>query len=94
MNIWSVTDVIAVGDKLVLANGHGWEPFVDAEELEHVSNNTFKVAKASSFSSINEPVEFKTDTAGKVREVIYAGGSLLPEESYLKEFSKKKIIGQ
>jgi D-alanyl-D-alanine carboxypeptidase len=67
-DLWHAQDVVAVGDKLVVASADDWEPFGNPEELEHVKGDTFKVSKTDSFSSVGEAVEFKLDSSGKVNK--------------------------
>ncbi len=94
MNLWSNRDVVAVGEKLVLTTADSWEPFEEAEELEHVKDDTFRIAKADSFSSFGENVEFKLGTNEKVKAMFYAGGIMLPEAKYMHLMATKNQIEQ
>lgn len=92
-DLWQDIDVIALGDKLVVASANSWEPFENPEELEHLRDNTFKVAKTDSFSSLGEEVEFKIGVDGRVQKVKYTGATMLPEDSYSQKMAGKKSIG-
>jgi D-alanyl-D-alanine carboxypeptidase len=94
MNLWSIIDVVAIGNKLVAASPNLWQPFIDAEELEQISNNTFKVVKANGYSWEGELVHFDIGKTGEIKSIKYCGMTLWPENVYLKTIADKKIIGQ
>ncbi len=93
MSLWNALDIVAVGSKLVAAYADSWEPFESPDELEHVKENIFKIVKTDSFGHEGEQVEFKLNKSGSVQQLIYGGGTLLPEKAYLQQTSKLKIIG-
>lgn len=91
-DLWQDIDVIALGDKLVVASANSWEPFEHPEELEHINGSTFRVSKTDSFSALGEEVEFEFGTDGQIKQVKYTGATMLPEEKYLQKLASKKII--
>jgi len=93
MNLWWNADIITAGDKLIAVATDSWEPFKQPSELEHLKGNTFKISKTDSFNSADENVEFELVADGRVKKMIYAGATMLPEEEYIKRMSKKKSIG-
>jgi CubicO group peptidase (beta-lactamase class C family) len=92
-SIWWTVDVIASGNKLILAHTEAWEPLDNPTELEHHKDNTFKVTKTDSFGSFGEGVEFKKNKSGDVDRMIFAGGEMLIEKLYIEKYAKKKTVG-
>ena len=86
-------DIVVTGDKVVCVYPDCWQPFWDPEELEYISNNTFKIKKANGYASEGEEIKFNINPDGKVGSVIYAGGTMLPESEWNKQILNKKQIG-
>lgn len=92
MSIWWIADIVSLGDKLAVANALAWEPFHNPEELQHVKGDTFKISKADSYASLEEPAEFIMDGSGRVEKLIYAGVNLYPAKAFLESTGKEKRI--
>lgn len=94
MSLWSVSDIIATGDKLISGAPNSWQPFGEySDELSRAGDDTFKITKTNSFSSVDELVLFKFNSDQKLMYVNYASGKMLPESKYLEEISRKTQIG-
>ena len=93
INLWGMGDIVVTGDKVVCVYPDCWQPFWDPEELEYISNNTFKIKKANGYASEGEEIKFNINPDGKVGSVIYAGGTMLPESEWNKQILNKKQIG-
>jgi hypothetical protein len=91
MNLWSTTDIVVTGDKVVAAYSNSWEPFSGPEELSYVKENTLKVAETSSFNSEGELVRFSLKN-GKVETINYNGTTMWPEKTWLDKQRILKII--
>ncbi len=91
MNLWSMTDIVVTGDKVIAANPDSWQPFVAADELEYVDDSTLKVIATDSFSAEQELVHFNIH-AGKVKDINYNGGTMFPEAEWIKKQSQKSKV--
>jgi len=91
--LWSILDLVAMGDKMVTAYPNSWEPFEAANELSYIDDKTLKITKTDSFSSEGELVYFTYNSDGSIKSLTYAGdGTFMPEADYLKSVSEKKSI--
>jgi D-alanyl-D-alanine carboxypeptidase len=94
MSLWSIIDIIAAGDKLISVDPNSWQSFGEfSDVLSRVEDDTFKITKSDSFSSIDELVHFKFSSDDKISYVNYASGKMLPENDYIREISQKRQIG-
>jgi CubicO group peptidase (beta-lactamase class C family) len=91
MSLWSITDIVVTGDKVVATYSNSWEPFNGAEELSYEEANVLKVIDTSSFSSEDELVHFNVKN-GKVESINYNGTTMLPEKIWLEQQKKKKVV--
>ncbi len=91
MNLWSITDIVVTGDKVVATYPDTWETLTRPEELTYVDNTTLKVDETDSFSSESELVHFNIKN-GKVESVNYNGITMWPENVWLKRQSEKDIV--
>lgn len=83
MSLWSIFDVVVLGDKLLVGYSDSWELFDWAEELVRAKDNEFKITKADSFASEGESAQFNLNQNGEVKSVTYAGANCLPEKRYM-----------
>lgn len=91
MNLWSITSIVATGDKVVATFPNSWQPFTNPEELEYVDDKTLKVTDADSFSSEDELVHFNF-VNGEVETINYNGSTMWPEQVWLAKQKTKKIV--
>jgi D-alanyl-D-alanine carboxypeptidase len=92
INLWDTVDIVAIGDKLFASSPETWQPFSYAEELAFVDKQTLKITKASGFSSEGELVRFTFGPQNIVRQINYAGHTMLPEAAWRKKMSRQKTI--
>lgn len=91
MNLWSVVDIVATGNKLVAIYPGGWQPFAQPEELEYKNEKTLEVTATSSFSSESELIHFDMKD-GKIATINYCGATMWPEEVWKKKQKQRKIV--
>jgi len=91
MNLWTITDLVVTGDKIVAAYPDSWEPLKETEELKYVNATTLKVGETDSFNSEDEPVHFNVKK-GKVQTVSYAGSTMWPEKVWIKKQRGRKTV--
>ena len=93
MNIWSISDVIVTGDKIITVYPDVWQPLSEPNDgiLSYVDDTTFKISDSSSYGSSGELVKFNLKN-DKV-ETMNDGGTLLwPEKEFINQLKNKKII--
>ncbi len=84
-SIWGATDLVAMGDKVLLALPGAATPFLKVGELAVTGRDKAKIAQSGAFGSYGEPVRRERDKRGKVRAVKIASGRLEPERVLAKE---------
>lgn len=78
MNLWSMTNIVVTGDKVVATYPDTWQPLTHPEELARINDTTLKVSETNSFNSEGELVHFDIKD-GKVEIVDYNGETMWPE---------------
>ena len=91
MNLWSITNIVVTGDKVVATYPNTWDTLTEPEELEYIDATTLKVTEAGSFDSEDELVHFNLKN-GKVETVNYNGATMWPEEVWLNKQRGRKIV--
>jgi CubicO group peptidase (beta-lactamase class C family) len=84
-SVWAATDLVAMGDKVLLANPDWPNPFLKVPELEVTGRDEARIAQAGSFHSYGEPVRRVRGKDGKVKALRVAGGKIVPEDELAKE---------
>ncbi len=92
MDLWSIVDIVAAGNKVVSVNPDSWRPFDNHDELEYEDESTLRLMKATSFYPEGELIRFNFDKDKRVSTITYAGGTMWPEADWLKKQLKIKII--
>lgn len=95
MNLWSMTDIVVTGDKIIAVYPDTWQPLShpeSLESLEYVDENTLKVKDTDSFYSEGELVHFNFKN-NKVETVIYNGSTMWPAETWFKRQKERKRVG-
>jgi len=70
---WGVTDLVAVGDKVVLADPSYATPFENASELTQSGPDEARISQASAFANHGEAARLVRGGDGAVTEVLIAG---------------------
>ncbi len=92
MNLWSVTNIVVTGDKVVSTYPNTWDTLYKPQRLEYIDDTTFKVVESDSFYSEGELVRFNIKN-GKVESLDYTGATMWPEEVWLQKQQNRKIVG-
>jgi CubicO group peptidase (beta-lactamase class C family) len=88
---WSMggaVDLVALGNKVLLATPGFFTPLAHASELEITGRDTARIALAGGFASHGERVRRVRNKAGKVSEVWLASGKWLPEARVARELAR------
>jgi CubicO group peptidase (beta-lactamase class C family) len=87
--IWGATDLVPMGNRVLVANPQLINPFMDASEIEVTGRDTGRLAWASGYSSYGEPVRRVRDAHGKVSDVWIAGANIKPASVVAREIARK-----
>ncbi|UVO32286.1 serine hydrolase [Bradyrhizobium arachidis] len=71
--IWGASDLVPMGDRVLVANPQFNNPFMDAAEIEVTGRDTGNIVSAAGYSSHGEPVRRVRTKGGKVTGVWLAG---------------------
>ncbi|MCL2428225.1 MAG: beta-lactamase family protein [Alphaproteobacteria bacterium] len=86
---WGAGDLIPLGERVVLANPHLFNPFQDAPEIAVTRGDTGRVALAGGYSSHGETVRRERDSRGAVRAVWFGGSMLQREAATVREIERQ-----
>lgn len=86
---WGATDLVPMGNRVVLGNPGAGNPFLDATEIEVTGRDTGRIVKAEGYRSYGEPVRRVRSKAGKVTDVWLAGANLRPEKTVVADIERR-----
>jgi CubicO group peptidase (beta-lactamase class C family) len=89
--IWGAVDLVPMGDRVLVANPHFNNPFMDAAEIEVTGRDTGRFASAAGYSSHGEPVRRTRNKRGKVNDIWLAGANLKPEKVVAGEIARRYL---
>lgn len=88
-SLWGAVDLLAMSDRVLVANPLLGNPVQDASEIEVTGRRervaTGRIALAGGFANHGEPVRLVFDERGKAKEFWLAGGKLLPQAQVERE---------
>jgi CubicO group peptidase (beta-lactamase class C family) len=84
-SVWGPTDLVAVGDRVVLASPGLINPVLKMPELTATGVDAGQITYAGGFGSFGEPAALIRDAGGTVIEVRIAGSRLVPERDLAAE---------
>jgi D-alanyl-D-alanine carboxypeptidase len=86
---WAPTDLVPVGDKVLLAVPSALNPLSKVGELTPVATDRARISQAGAFASFGEPAELIRDATGAVSEVRLGGGRLIGEAAMAAEMTAR-----
>jgi D-alanyl-D-alanine carboxypeptidase len=89
---WSArgpTDLVPVGDKVVLSAPGLTNPVAKAGELTITGPGEARISQAGAFANYGEPARLIRDAAGAIASVQLAGGSLVSEAELAAELTAR-----
>jgi len=89
-SIWSATDLVPMGAKVLVANPALLVPFADASEIAVSGPDEGVISLANGFASHGETVQRTRGNDGGVRELRLAGGTLVLEERVAAELTARE----
>jgi CubicO group peptidase (beta-lactamase class C family) len=87
--LWGATDLVPLGNRVLVANPQFNNPFMDAGEIEVTGRDTGRIVSAAGYASFGEPVRRIRDKRGKVSDVWIAGANLKPERAIAREIARR-----
>lgn len=92
--IWGASDLVPMGDRVLVANPQFNNPFMDAGEIEVTGRDTGIIVSASGYASHGEPVRRVRDKRGKVTGVWLGGAHVRHAGVVAKEIGRKYTRGK
>jgi CubicO group peptidase (beta-lactamase class C family) len=86
---WGATDLVPMGNVVVVANPHLVNPFMDATEIEVTGRDKGRIALASGYASHGEPVRRTRSKAGIVTDIWLAGANVKREKAVAAEIERR-----
>jgi D-alanyl-D-alanine carboxypeptidase len=86
---WGATDLVPMGDVVLLASPGQLTPFADASELKVSSPLQARLSQANGFGGYGEPVHRALSSDGVAERLRIGGTELLPEPAFLAEVAAK-----
>ncbi len=86
---WGATDLVPMGDKVLLALPGMAMPFLKVAELAVGGRDTARIAQAGSFGSYGEPVRRIRNKRGTVSELRVASGRIVTESALARELAAR-----
>jgi CubicO group peptidase (beta-lactamase class C family) len=87
--VWGATDFVPMGNRVVVANPHLGNPFMDATEIEVRGRDTGRIALATGYGSHGEPVRRTRSKAGIVTDIWIAGVNAKREKAAAAEIERR-----
>jgi CubicO group peptidase (beta-lactamase class C family) len=87
--LWGAVDLVPMGDRLVIANPHFNNPFMDAAEVEITGRDIGRIATASGYGSHGEPVRRSRGKSGAITDVWLAGINARSEKAVVAEIERR-----
>jgi CubicO group peptidase (beta-lactamase class C family) len=88
-SIWGAIDLVPIGNLVLVANPHLFNPFMDATEIEVTGRDTGRIKLAVGYASHGEFVRRARNKAGTVTDIWLAGGNLKREKALTAETERR-----
>jgi CubicO group peptidase (beta-lactamase class C family) len=87
--MWSAIDLIPAGNKVLVANPHMRNPFMDPTEIEVTGRDTGRIAWANGYASHGEGVRRARDKRRRITDIWLAGTNLKREGALAATLERK-----
>lgn len=81
MNIWSISEIVALGSSIVITNPDTWTPFMNPSIAKIINDDSLKITQENSFLSEGEIIKFNRDNSGITKSIRY-GMTQYTEQEY------------
>lgn len=86
---WGATDLLPMGERVLMALPSLWNPLLDASEIEVTGPEAGRIALAAGYASHGEAVRLLRDAAGRPTEFHLGGTGCLPEAAMAEEMQAR-----
>jgi CubicO group peptidase (beta-lactamase class C family) len=87
--LWGAADLVPIGNIVMVANPHAFNPFMDATEIEVTGRDTGRISLAAGYASHGQTVRRTRNKTGNVTDIWLAGGNLKPEKTLASEMERR-----
>jgi CubicO group peptidase (beta-lactamase class C family) len=91
---WGATDLVPIGNRVVIGSPGMGNPFMDATEIEVTGRDSGRIVRAAGYASYGQAVRRSRSKAGKVTEVWLGGSRLRPEKTVVAEMERRYGSGR
>jgi hypothetical protein len=91
---WGATDLVPIGDLVVVGNPQMANPFMDATEIEVTGRDTGRMSLAAGYASHGQSVRRTRNKAGVVTEIWLGGSRLKREKDVITEMERNYAPGK
>ena len=88
-SVWGPTDLVAIGEKVLLASPGLANPVLKVPELTVTGPDQARISQSGAFGSYGEPARLLRGADGAVTSVQVAGGRLIPEAALAAELTAR-----
>ena len=88
-SLWGATDLVPMGNIVMVGNPYGFNPFMDASEIEVTGHDSGRFSLAGGYASQGESVRRVRNKAGTVTEIWFGGGMARPERAVAAEIERR-----
>ncbi|HEX4195926.1 MAG TPA: serine hydrolase domain-containing protein [Caulobacteraceae bacterium] len=88
-SVWGATDLVSIGEKVLLASPGLMNPVLKVGELTLTGPDEARISQSSAFGNFGEPARLLRGADGAIREVQLAGGRLVAEAALVEEINAK-----
>jgi CubicO group peptidase (beta-lactamase class C family) len=92
--MWTAIDLVPVGNRVLVANPHMNNPFLDAAEIEITGRNTGRIDWATGYASHGEGVRRSRNNKRRITEIWLGGTNLKPERVLAATLERKYGAGK
>jgi hypothetical protein len=93
-SIWGATDLVPIGNLVIVANPQLLNPFQEATEIEVTDRDTGRISLAAGYGSHGQAVRRTRSKAGTVTDIWLAGANLKPEKVLAAEIERRYAAAQ
>jgi CubicO group peptidase (beta-lactamase class C family) len=86
---WGAVDLLPMGDIVMVASPHGFNPLLEASEIEVTGRDKGRIVLAAGYQSYGEPVRRLRRKSGETAEIWLSSIRLRPEAKVLAEMKRR-----
>jgi CubicO group peptidase (beta-lactamase class C family) len=87
--MWSTTDLVPMGNQVIIANPGLMNPFLDATEIEVTGRDAGRITSATGYASHGESVRRSRNKADRITDIWLAGANYKREKALAAELERR-----